>query len=300
MQSQPSVVSSQPAPVVAGHPKGQRRFLTHLWRGTWGYAILAALTILFVAPFYWMLVTALKSDTQLFALPPAWTANPPSWENFRRVFQEVPFGRYILNSALLVTLNVVGQLFSTTLVAYGFARLRFPGRGILFLILLATLMIPSQVTLVPQFILFARLGWVNTYLPLVVPAFTGSAFLVFLLRQYMMTIPLDLDEAAIIDGANRWQILWHVILPLSAPALILVMVFTFVDVWNDFMGPLVYLNDPNLFTVSLGLSFFQGARETSWNLLMAGALMSMVPPIVLFFFAQRHLLGGISTVGIKG
>ena len=157
-----------------------------------------------------------------------------------------------------------------TLVAYGFARLRFPGRNVLFLLMLSTLMIPYQVTLVPRFIMFAKLGLINSYWPLILPAFTGSPFLIFLVRQYMMSIPFDLDEAAYIDGAGRFEVFWRIILPLARPALMLVVVFTFIDVWNDFLQPLIYLNDPNMFTVSLGLSFFQGARETNWNLLMAG------------------------------
>jgi multiple sugar transport system permease protein len=156
------------------------------------------------------------------------------------------------------------------------------------------------VTLIPRFILFAELGWINTYLPLIVPAFVGSPFLIFLVRQYMMSIPFDLDEAAYIDGATRFDVFWRIILPLSRPALVLVVVFTFVGTWNDFLQPLIYLNDPNLFTVSLGLSFFQGARETNWNLLMAGSLLATIPPLILFFIAQRQLIGGISIEGLKG
>lgn len=265
-----------------------------------GYTFLVLLGVLFLTPFYWMLATALKTEAQLFELPPVWVPNPLAFENFSQVFKEVPFGNFIINSFTLVAWNVVGQVISTILVAYGFSRFRFPGRNFLFMVLLATLMIPKQVTLVPQFILFAKLGWVNTYLPLILPAFGGSPYLIFLVRQYLLSIPFDLDEAATIDGASRWQILWRVIFPLAMPALILVMVFTFVDVWNDFMGPLIYLNDPKKFTVTLGLSFFRGAKDTSWQLLMAGSLMAMIPPVVLFLIAQRRLLGGISATGIKG
>ena len=265
-----------------------------------GYTVLLIFAVIFLVPFYWMFATALKGNEQLFQLPPAWAPNPAVWDNFAQVFREVPFDKFLINSVVLVIWNVIGQVLSCTLVAYGFARLRFPGRNILFFILLATLMVPRQVTLVPQFILFAKLGWVNTYLPLILPAFGGSPFLIFLMRQYMMTIPLDLDEAATIDGANRLQILRHIIVPVSMPAIVLVAVFTFTDVWNDFMGPLIYLNDPEKFTVTLGLSFFQGAKETSWNLLMAGSLMAMIPPMILFFIAQKRLLGGLAAAGIKG
>ncbi|MDX1416151.1 MAG: carbohydrate ABC transporter permease [Candidatus Promineifilaceae bacterium] len=268
--------------------------------GARGYAVLIIFAVLFMVPFYWMFATALKGGNQLFELPPTWIPNPAVWENFAQVFREVPFGRFLINSVILVVFNIVGQVISTTLVAYGFARLRFPGKNVLFLILLATMMVPSQVTLVPQFILFARLGWVNTYLPLILPAFTGSPFLIFLMRQYMMTIPMDLDESARIDGASRLQILRHIIAPIAFPGIVLVTVFTFTDVWTDFMGPLIYLNDPEKFTVTLGLSFFQGAKETSWHLLMAGSLMAMIPPMILFFIAQRRLLGGLAAAGIKG
>lgn len=273
---------------------------TKIIEGVLGYATLIGVAIIFVLPLYWMLATALKTPEQTFALPPEWIPSPLVWDNFAEVFREVPFERFILNTFLLVAINVVGQLFAVTLVAYGFARLRFPGRSVLFLIMLSTLMIPYHVTLVPRFILFSELGWRNTYLPLTIPAFTGSSFLIFMVRQYMMSIPFDLDEAAFIDGATRFDVFWRIILPLSRPALMLVVVFTFVGVWNDFLQPLIYLDDPNLFTISLGLSFFQDARETNWNLLMAGSLMATIPPILLFFFAQRQLIGGISIEGLKG
>jgi ABC-type glycerol-3-phosphate transport system permease component len=265
-----------------------------------GYTVLMVLAAIFMIPLYWMFSTALKSPQQTFAIPPEWVPAPPQWNNFARVFEEVPFGRFYLNTFFLAFVNIVGHLVSVTLVAYGFARLRFPGRNILFLIMLSTLMIPYQVTLVPRFILFSKLGMINTYWPLTLPAFTGSPFLIFLVRQYMMSIPFDLDEAAYIDGANRFDVFWRIILPLTRPALMLVIVFTFIDVWNDFLQPLIYLNDPDLFTVSLGLSFFQGARETNWNLLMAGSVLAMIPPLVLFFFAQKQLIGGISVEGLKG
>lgn len=267
---------------------------------TLGYLTVLAVALLMVLPLYWMVATALKGPDQTFALPPEWVPNPVAWENFARVFEEVPFGRFILNTAFLVVMNIIGQLFAVTLVAYGFARLRFPGRSILFLLMLSTLMIPYHVTLVPRFVLFAKLGWTNTYLPLIVPAFTGSSFLIFMVRQYMMSIPFDLDEAAYIDGASRFDVFRLIILPLSRPALVLVVVFTFVGTWNDFLQPLIYLNDPQLFTVSLGLSFFQGTRETNWNLLMAGSLLATLPPLLLFFVAQRQLIGGISVEGLKG
>jgi len=265
-----------------------------------GYALLIVVAAVLILPLYWMISTALKSQSQMFQLPPTWIPNPVELNNFPMVFQEVPFGRFLINTVIIVVINIIGELIAVSLVAYGFARLRFPGRSFFFLLMLSTLMIPYHVTLVPRFILFAELGWINTYLPLTVPAFTGSAFLIFLVRQYMMSIPYDLDEAAYIDGASRFGVFWRIILPLSRPALVLVVVFTFVGTWNDFLQPLIYLNDPQLFTVSLGLSFFQGARETNWNLLMAGSLLATIPPLVLFFIAQRQLIGGIAIEGLKG
>jgi multiple sugar transport system permease protein len=265
-----------------------------------GYLLLIIVALTFILPLYWMLSTALKGADQMFDIPPAWIPNPVELDNFPEVFREVPFARFFLNTVFLVVFNIIGELVSVSLIAYGFARLRFPGRSFLFLLMLSTLMIPYHVTLIPRFILFAELGWINTYLPLIVPAFVGSPFLIFLVRQYMMSIPFDLDEAAYIDGATRFDVFWRIILPLSRPALVLVVVFTFVGTWNDFLQPLIYLNDPNLFTVSLGLSFFQGARETNWNLLMAGSLLATIPPLILFFIAQRQLIGGISIEGLKG
>jgi ABC-type glycerol-3-phosphate transport system permease component len=275
--------------------RGLRRF-----NNVSGYTVLMVLAALFMIPLYWMFSTALKSPQQTFAIPPEWVPAPAQWSNFAKVFEEVPFARFYANTLFLVGANIVGHLVSVTLVAYGFARLRFPGRNLLFLVMLSTLMIPYHVTLVPRFIMFAKLGMINSYWPLILPSFTGSPFLIFLVRQYMMSIPFDLDEAAYIDGANRFDVFWRIILPLARPALMLVIVFTFIDVWNDFLQPLIYLNDPDMFTVSLGLSFFQGARETNWNLLMAGSALAMVPPLILFFFAQKQLIGGISVEGLKG
>ncbi len=272
----------------------------HVRSKLFAYLVLIVITILLIVPFYWMIATALRSSDQILKLPPSWIPNPITFENFPKVFQEVPFALFIKNSFVLVFWNILGQIFATTLVAYGFTRFRFPGRNTLFLVLLATLMIPNTITLVPQFILFARLGLTNSYLPLILPAFAGSPYLIFLMRQYMLTIPLDLDEAAMLDGANHFQILIHVLMPLMVPALVLVTVFTFVDVWNDFLRPLVYLNDPAKFTVSIGLAFFQGTKFTAWEMLMAGSLMAMLPPAILFFITQKRLMGGIAVTGIKG
>jgi multiple sugar transport system permease protein len=270
------------------------------WTRARDYTVLAVFSVLLITPFYWMIATSLRSPEQVLKIPPTLFPNPVVFDNYLKVFQEVPFARFIGNSFFLAFWNIIGQIFATSCVAYGFSRFRFPGRNGMFLILLGTLMIPNTITLVPQFILFSKLGLVNSYLPLILPAFGGSPYLIFLMRQYMLTIPIELDEAAMLDGANRLQTLIHILLPLMAPALVLVTVFSFVDVWNDFMRPLVFLNDPNQYTVSIGLAFFQGTRFTAWEMLMAGSVMSMLPPAILFFLTQKRLMGGIAMTAIKG
>jgi multiple sugar transport system permease protein len=265
-----------------------------------GYAILLFIGVFLITPFYWMIATSLKTTNQLFDIPPSWIPNPIAWENYARVFKQIPFHLFIRNSFVLAFWNIIGRVFSCTLVAYGFSRFRFPGRTVLFLVLLGTLMVPSTVTLVPRYFLFAKLKMINTYWPLILPSFGGNAYLIFLMRQYMMTIPMEIDEAALLDGANRWQILRHIIAPLCMPAIVLVIVFTFVWVWNDFMDPLIFINDMEKFPVSVGLSYFRSTNFTSWELLTAGSMMALLPPAILFLIFQRKLIGGISVTGTKG
>jgi len=265
-----------------------------------GHAILITLSIVFLIPLFWMISTALKDRSQTWLYPPRWIPDPIVWSNFARVFETGPFLLFLRNTMILIFWNVLGQVLATTLVAYGFARLRFPGRNFLFMLMIATLMIPYQVTLIPTFLLFRALGWINTYLPLTVPAFTGGAFFIFLMRQYMMTIPLELDDAARVDGANRFQVLFRILMPLCKPPLTLVVVFTFLGVWNDFMGPLIYLNDTKTFPLAIGLNLLRQRYNTDYNLLMAASLMAVIPVLILYFFAQRHIIGGIASVGLKG
>ncbi len=265
-----------------------------------GYIFLTAIAFVFMIPMFWTISAALKTKAQTYVFPPVWIPNPVNWDNFARVFREWPFLVFVRNSLIIVFWNILGQVLSVSLVAYGFARLRFPGRDTLFLIMLATLMIPYQVTLIPTFIMYKLLGWINTYLPLTVPAFTGGPFFIFLMRQYMMTIPLELDDAARIDGCNTFQILFKILMPLCIPPLAIVVVFSFVWTWNDFFGPLIYLQDHMKYTVALGLNFFRGHVRVEWNLLMAASLMAVAPCLVLYFFAQRLLIGGIASVGLKG
>lgn len=268
------------------------------------YLVLCLLSLFILAPLGWMLTAALKPDTApVFTFPPEWFPTQYwRWETFREALfsPAMPFGRFALNTLLLVALNEIGTLLSVALVAYPFARLRFRGRTTLFTLLIITMLIPGPVLLIPQFLLFHRLGWVGTYLPLWVPSFTANAFYVFLVRQYMRSIPRDLDEAARIDGAGYWAIWLRIILPLSAPALAVVAVFTFLGVWNDFLGPLIYLNDQDMYTVALALATLNRRVGTEWNVLMASNLVAMLPPLFVYFIAQRQLIGGIASVGLKG
>ena len=264
------------------------------------YGILIALSVIVLVPAAWMLSTALKPQSQIFAFPPVYIPHPLLWSNFVDALTAEPFDLYARNTFLLVIVNVIGQLLSCTLIAYGFARLRFPGRNVLFMVMLATLLIPPQVTMIPLFILFRTLGWVDTYLPLTVPAFFGNPFYVFLLRQYMLTLPYELDEAARMDGCNTWQILYKILVPLCWPPLTIVVVFTFTDVYNDFLEPLIYLSDPSKFTLAIGLANFVGRYSSNWNYLMAASLVFLVPLLITYYFAQRHLIGGIASFGLKG
>ncbi len=261
--------------------------------------ILTAAAVLFLMPLLWMVSSSLKPDYQIFAMPPQFVPNPPRWENYIEALTYVPFGRYALNTLLIATLTIIGHLFSCTLIAYAFARLRAPGRDVLFIIVLATMMLPYPVTMVPVYMLFNALGWVNTYLPLVVPAFFGSPFYIFLLRQFFLNIPPELEDAASLDGANRLQTLWYIILPLSKPALATVAIFTFQAAWNDFLGPLIYLHDRSLYTVTLGLDFFRSTYDVNWAYLMAASLVTMLPVVIIFFVAQRYFIEGITLTGVR-
>jgi multiple sugar transport system permease protein len=278
----------------------QSRRVQRRIESVFGYVFMSVLAFVFLIPLFWMLSTSLKTRAQTWLFPPKWIPEPFVWTHFGRVFEVGPFALFVRNTMILAFWNILGQTLATTLVAYGFARLRFPGRGFLFMLMVATLMIPYQVTLIPTFLLFKALGWVNTYLPLTVPAFTGGAFFIFLMRQFMMTIPLELDNAAQIDGCNRFQVLFRILLPLCKPPLTLVVVFTFLGVWNDFFGPLIYLNEFKKYPLALGLNLLRGRGGTDWNMLMAASLMAVIPVLVLYFFAQKHIIGGIASVGLKG
>lgn len=264
------------------------------------HTILIAGALILMVPLAWMISTSLKDLGDVFYFPPRWIPDPIRWSNYIEVFRVVPFGRYIFNTAQIVLVDVVGKVLSCSLVAFSFARLRWRGRDTLFLIMLATLMLPSQVTLIPQFILYRKLGWIDTYLPLVLPNWFGGPFLTFLLRQFYMTIPLELDDAARIDGASLFGIYWRIILPLSKPALTAVAIFMFNGSWNAFLGPLIYLHSREKYVIALGLRSFMQEYYTEWHLLMAGSLIAMVPVLVIFFFAQKYFIQGVVFTGVKG
>lgn len=268
------------------------------------YTILVALSAFILLPLGWMLTVALKPDnTPVFTLPPEWFPTQYwHWENFATALLEParPFLRYTWNTLQIVAGNIAGTLFSCSLVAFAFARLRFRGSEFLFNVLIVTMLIPWQVLMIPQFLMFHKIGWYGTYLPLIVPSFTGNAFFIFLIRQYMRTFPRDLDDAARIDGCNYWQIFWHIILPLSKPVLAVCVVFVFLGSWNDLLGPLIYLDNNNKFTLAIGLANFVHRSGTDWHLLMAANMIAMLPPLLVYFFAQDKLIGGIASVGLKG
>lgn len=267
------------------------------------YLLLIGLCSFILLPVGWMLTAALKPDlAPIFTATPEWVPTKFwQWDNFRRVLTEkMPFLRYMINTMIVVIGNILGVLISCSIVGFAFARLRFRGSKVLFYILIVTMLIPWQALMVPQFLFFVKIGWYGTYLPLIVPSFTGTAFFIFLIRQYMRTIPKDLDDAARVDGLNTWQIFWRIILPLSTPVLTVCAVFTFLSSWNNLLGPLIYLDSGEKFTVALGLANLVSIADTPWNLTMAANLVTIIPTVVVYFFVQKQLIGGIASVGLKG
>jgi multiple sugar transport system permease protein len=266
------------------------------------YAVLTVTALVSLMPFLWMVSTSLKDNGQIFTWPPQLIPDPVEWSNYGKVFEQVEFERYFLNTLFYSVMVLVGQLLFCSLAGYAFARLRFPGRDLIFMLYLGTMMIPATVTLVPSFILMRWFGWVDTIWAMTIPGMFGSAFGTFLMRQFMMTIPKDLDDAAVIDGASRWRIYWQIVLPLTKPALAVLGVFTVTTVWNDFMWPLIMLHSKDLYTLTLGLASFQGGMQsyTFWAGLMAAASMTVAPLIVIYLFTQRFFTAGISLTGMGG
>ncbi len=264
------------------------------------YALMTILALLFMLPIFWMASTSLKLPQEIFAWPPEWIPSSPQWGNYAEAFGKYPLARYMLNSAILVVANIIGGLISVPIIAYGFARFEFPFKHVLFLLMLSTMMVPGHIKLIPLFWLYQKLGLIDTYWPLILPSFFGNPFFIFLMTQFIRTIPRELDDAARIDGAGAWGILFRIIIPLCRPALTVVVVFTFVWVWNDFLEPIIFLRDWDSYPISVGLAFFQGRYSVEWHLFMGATLVSILPILVLYFFAQRHLIGGLASIGIKG
>lgn len=265
------------------------------------YATLVILSVIFLMPLVWLITTSLKSQGEVFAHPPVWLPETLRWENYQDAVNRAPLWTWLRNTATVAVLAVIGNVLTSSLVAYGFARLEFPFKGPLFILLLSTMMLPDVILLVPQFILFRQFGWIDTLLPLVVPPFFGGgAFNIFLVRQFYLTIPRDFDDAARLDGASNWQIWRQIMLPLSAPALTAVAIFSFVHHWNDFMGPLIYLQSEDKKTLALGLRAFISPTDASWNISMAASMFLVVPVLVIFFFGQRYFIRGVAMTGITG
>lgn len=264
------------------------------------HVVLFPAAFLFLLPFLWMLSTSLKTDAQLFTYPPVWIPNPLAWVNYPNAVNYIPFFTYLGNTVTITVLSVIGATLSCSLVAYSLARINWPGRQLLLILTIATLMLPYQVTLIPVFLVFKRLGLVGTLAPLIVPQWFGVAYFIFLLRQFFATIPLELSEAAYVDGASELRIYWDIVLPLAKPALATVAVFQFINSWRDYLGPLIYLNNQKQYTLSLGLQQYSSQYGREWGLLMAASVLFTLPIIIIFFFTQKTFVEGISLTGIKG
>lgn len=263
-------------------------------------AVLILLGFAFLAPFIWMLLTSLKSLDEISTFPPTIWPNIMKWSNYEEVFEVIPFTKYFMNTLLITMASVVGQLVSAPLVAYSITKIDWSGRKWIFPIVIATMLLPFQVTMIPIYIIFQKLGLTGSYWPLIIPTFTGAPLYIFLLRQFFMSIPDSIIQAARIDGASESRIYVTMILPLCRPALAAVAIFTFLYTWSDFMGPLLYLNNADKYTLTLGLQAFLAEHYTEWGLLMAASALFTLPLIIMFFFAQKQFIEGITLTGIKG
>jgi ABC-type glycerol-3-phosphate transport system permease component len=265
--------------------------------------LMTVVVISFLVPALWMVSSSLKVSTEVFAHPIVWIPKDPQWKNYARVFEVMPFARFIWNTVVVVFFAVIGTVISSSMVAYAFARIRWPGREFFFALLMATMMLPEVITLVPRFIIFRNLGWIDTFLPLTVPYWTAAtALYVFLMRQYFKGLPMELEEAAIIDGAGRLRILFQIILPLSKPVIATVAVFALFQHYTDYMNPLIYLNSMDKWTLAVGLGSLNANESygASWELVFAAGTIMTLPMLLLFVFAQRYFVKGIATTGLKG
>ncbi|GAB2589700.1 carbohydrate ABC transporter permease [Kribbella endophytica] len=290
----PAVATDVPAPRGPLAPRG-------LGKKILVYALLVAGAIPTLLPLIWLVRSALMNSGQIFVSPPQWIPKPFAWDNFTGALTQVPFARYFLNTLIIEAGVLIGTLLSCSLAAFSFARLRWKHKNLVFGLLMSGVMLPYAVTLIPTFLFWQKIGMVNTYVPLVLPSFFGTAvFNIFLLRQFFLSITYELDESAYIDGASPFQVYWRIILPLSKPALAVVGVFTFLGVWNDYLGPLIYLNDSDKYTLAMGLASFQGTYTAQWGYLMAAAAVVLLPIVLLFAFAQKYFVEGIALTGLKG
>ena len=277
--------------------QGRARTLSRLAGNLFFYALMSALAFAFIAPLLWMVTASLKPEYLVLSLPPDFFPRHFEWANYAEVFSVIPI--FLFNSFKLAIISVVGVLFVNSLAGYAFARLPFPGRDVAFSILLATLMVPSIVTLIPLYIIYKNIGWIDTHYPLWVPRVLHSVFAVFLLRQFFKQIPMELEDAARLDGASNFQIYWRIMLPQVKPALAAVGIFSFLDSWNDLFGPLIFINSIELQTLPVALKLFQGEFFSQTNVLMAGATITIIPVLVIYFVAQRYFIQGIAMTGIK-
>lgn len=269
-------------------------------RGLWiSRIILIVAAVMYVTPIYWMITTAVKGPSELTTFPPTLIPKEWHWDNFAKAVEFIPFGRYLVNTLIITFFSIVGSVISNLIVAYGFSRIQWRGRDLIFGLVVATIFVPFPVTVVPLFVIFAKLGWINTFLPLIVPTFFGNPFYIFLLRQFLMQIPFEISESAKVDGASEWQILWHLILPLARPAIAVVAIFSAIAAWNDFFGPLIYLQDESKYTLSIGLQMFRSTHQVQWSLLMAASTLVVLPVIVIFLLFQRSFIEGITLGSIK-
>lgn len=296
-KSRPGILSKRPISHLFGLRKPLRFYVNQGIK----YAVMIFLSAIFMIPLIWLVSSSLKTQGQVFAYPPVWIPDPIQWNNYMEALRRAPLLQWLWNTTLISAFAIVGTVISSSMVAFGFARLRFPGRGPLFILLLSTMMLPQVVTLIPRFIMFRYMGWLDTFLPLIVPTFFGGgAFYIFLVRQFYLTIPKDFDEAARIDGASNWQIWRLILVPLSAPVLIAISIFAFVAHWNEFLLPLIYLFSERNKVLALGLRAFINPADASWHISMAASMFLVIPIMLLFFFGQRYFIRGVVMTGIQG
>jgi multiple sugar transport system permease protein len=294
-------ITSDPQPPLLARPPRPSRMPRKIGASALKHIVLIAVGAMFALPLAWMVLTSFKSASQTLTFPVVWWPHPFLWNNYPHVLSSLPFGRFFLNTFVYCAVTIVGVCISSSLVAYGFSRLRWRGRNGLFYVMLMTLLLPFVCTLIPLFILYKHVGWIGTYLPLEVPTFFGSSvFSTFLLRQFFMTIPQSLSDAARMDGANEFYIFSRIVLPLAKPAMATVILFQFIYCWNDFIGPLIYISNDSSYPLSLGLDLILGDYSTNWSWVMAAASAATVPIVILFFLTQRTFIQGIALTGTKG